>query len=307
MAEEKREVPVCPAAGPFYAEDEIDLYELFIVLWRRKRIVAATMVIFMFAAALYAFLSPPVYRQTVLIKLPLNNMPLNNMPLNNMPLNNMPLNNMPLLSAEEAKEVVHSLENLLEEHNYVKLAGALEIKEDEARQIVKISPQTLRRSNNLLKVVIETHTRSLLPKIAQGIVNFINENPYLKEKIRIWEQTLDQKERTISVRLANLENLKNYILSEIQKGNLRLLGFNPLDLEGYILNLKQQLEVIKAQRELISGAELVVSGALPRRPTKPKRALILAVAGVSGLFLGIFLAFFVEWWEKAREEHRKNP
>lgn len=87
---------------------------------------------------------------------------------------------------------------------------------------------------------------------------------------------------------------------------MRLLGFNPLDLEGYILNLKQQLEVIKAQRKLISGAELVVSGALPRKPVKPKRALILAVAGVSGLFLGVFLAFFVEWWEKAREEHRKS-
>ncbi len=291
MPEEKREVPVCPAAGPFYAEDEIDLYELLLVLWRRKKVIFLTFLVFLMFAAIYAFLSPPVYRQTVLIKLPLNN---------------MPLNNMPLLSAEEAKEIVHSLGNLLEEHNYVKLAGVLEIKEDEARQIVKISPQTLRRSNNLLKVVIETHTRSLLPKIAQGIVDFINENPYLKEKIRIWEQTLDQKERTISVRLASLENLKNYILSEIQKGNLRLLGFNPLDLEGYILNLKQQLEVIKAQRKLISGAELVVSGALPRKPAKPKRALILAVAGVSGLFLGVFLAFFVEWWEKAREEHRKS-
>ncbi|QJA05616.1 hypothetical protein FVE67_01855 [Thermosulfurimonas marina] len=292
MAEEKRETPVCPAAGPFYtAEDEIDLYELFLVLWRRKGVVVFTFLIFVLAAALYAFLSPPVYRQTVLIKLPLNN---------------MPLNNMPLLSANEAKEIVLSLENLLKEHDYNRLARFLKIKEDEAREIVEISPQTLRKSENLLKVSIETRNRELLPKISTQLVAFINENPYLREKIRVWEQTLDQKEHAISSRLASLEHLKNYILSEIQKGKLRLLGFNPLDLEGFILDLKQQLEIIKAQRELISGAELVVSGALPRRPAKPKRALILAVAGVSGLFVGVFLAFFREWWEEARRRYQEE-
>ncbi len=80
-----------------------------------------------------------------------------------------------------------------------------------------------------------------------------------------------------------------------------------MDLEGYILDLKQELEVLKAQERLISGAELVVAGALPRHPAKPRVGVILAVVGVAGIFVGIFLAFVVEWWEKAREEHRKNP
>lgn len=36
-------------------------------------------------------------------------------------------------------------------------------------------------------------------------------------------------------------------------------------------------------------------------PVKPKKKLIIAVSAISSLFLGIFLAFIVEWWSKVRK------
>ncbi len=292
MAEGKREPPVCPAAGPFYAEDEIDLYELLLVLWRRKRVIFVTFLVFVITGVLYVWFSPRVYRQTILVKLPINN---------------LPLTTVPLVSNEEAKEMINSLEELLRERNYSRLAKVLKLPEGKVHSLVRFSPRTVRGSSTLLKVTIEAYDPLLLPVIDQRLISFINENPYLRDKIKIWKTTLKEKERTISVKLSNLEKLKNYLLSQIQKGKLQLLGFNPLDLEGYILDLKQELEVLKAQERLISGAELVVAGALPRHPAKPRVGVILAVVGVAGIFVGIFLAFVVEWWEKAREEHRKNP
>jgi uncharacterized protein involved in exopolysaccharide biosynthesis len=35
-------------------------------------------------------------------------------------------------------------------------------------------------------------------------------------------------------------------------------------------------------------------------PVKPKKKLIIAVSAISSLFLGIFLAFVVEWWSKVK-------
>ncbi|SNZ06133.1 Chain length determinant protein [Persephonella hydrogeniphila] len=47
----------------------------------------------------------------------------------------------------------------------------------------------------------------------------------------------------------------------------------------------------------------IISEIVSDKPYKPKKSLILAVASVSGLFLGIFLAFFLEWIENARKRH----
>lgn len=37
------------------------------------------------------------------------------------------------------------------------------------------------------------------------------------------------------------------------------------------------------------------------KPVKPKRKLIIAVSGVSSLFIGVFLAFFLEWLNSVKE------
>ncbi|RUM31167.1 MAG: hypothetical protein DSY42_03335 [Aquifex sp.] len=41
-------------------------------------------------------------------------------------------------------------------------------------------------------------------------------------------------------------------------------------------------------------------------PVKPKKKLMVAVAGVSGLFLGVFLALFVEWISEVKRRHTIN-
>ncbi len=59
---------------------------------------------------------------------------------------------------------------------------------------------------------------------------------------------------------------------------------------------------IEEQKEAIY-AEVIDPPYASDIPVKPKKKLIVAVAGVSGLFLGIFLAFFLEWLENVRRRH----
>ncbi len=38
----------------------------------------------------------------------------------------------------------------------------------------------------------------------------------------------------------------------------------------------------------------------PKAPIKPNRKLNILIAGVLGLFVGIFVAFFLEFWQKGK-------
>lgn len=52
--------------------------------------------------------------------------------------------------------------------------------------------------------------------------------------------------------------------------------------------------------------EVIDPPSVPDIPVKPKKALIVTVAGVTSLFLGIFLAFFLEWIEEARRRYSEK-
>jgi LPS O-antigen subunit length determinant protein (WzzB/FepE family) len=66
-------------------------------------------------------------------------------------------------------------------------------------------------------------------------------------------------------------------------------------------NFYKQAEEIRltgtAEADLLKIASLAYE---PRAPIKPNKKLNIAIAGVLGLFVGIFFAFFLEFWQKGK-------
>jgi uncharacterized protein involved in exopolysaccharide biosynthesis len=71
--------------------------------------------------------------------------------------------------------------------------------------------------------------------------------------------------------------------------------------KGVYSVLSQKNEEVKIAVATESGLVKIASLAYePKSPIKPNKKLNILIAGVLGLFVGIFVAFFLEFWQKGK-------
>jgi len=66
-----------------------------------------------------------------------------------------------------------------------------------------------------------------------------------------------------------------------------------------INSLENQINSLQGQIEDIRPTQVIESPTVSASPIKPRPLLNIVIAAVLGLFIGVFLAFFQEWWEKS--------
>ena len=65
------------------------------------------------------------------------------------------------------------------------------------------------------------------------------------------------------------------------------------------------LRLIKIEEEGMHAVKVDQSAYPPKNPIKPNHRLIVSLGTVVGMFLGIFLVFFVSFVQKQKETHSK--
>jgi len=237
--------------------DEIDLYELLLVLKRRLKLIVAISLIGLLIGGLVTFLSPNIYQarailwvdslisQSVLERFKTSDnkfsfiIPLGQSKTPE--VNNLSLS---ILGSSEFKKKV--FDKLKEKYGY----------RENSRLI----------NNGFFKAEIDKKTGSINltseqkdRKLAEDILKIVIEE---------FDKELDRVSKTYSEAMfpkkEGIDKNKNFIVTVIEKPN---------------------------------SSEY---------PVKPKRKLIIAVAGISALFSGIFLAFVVEWWSNVRIRRMKE-
>ncbi|ACO04553.1 MAG TPA: hypothetical protein DEP48_09475 [Persephonella sp.] len=266
----------------YYEEDEIDLYELWLTLKKRYKLVLSVTVFFILLSAVYLFLTKPVYRAEFIVKLPQG-----------------------LTSPQETKNIIDNLENLRKEKRYMELSNLLGISQEKIMDIDSFSASEIRKNKNLIKVILDVYDPNIISKLSVSILEHLNNNRFVKERIEIRKETLRFSIEETNEKIKEIESIKDRILNDLKNGRIKDLGFNPVDMDRTVLSLKEKVKNLENQLKLLRGYEIAVDPVVPEKPSKPKKALILAVASVSGLFLGVFLAFFAEWIENARKRREE--
>ncbi len=264
----------------YYQEDEIDLYELWLTLRKRWKVIAFTSILFVFTTVVYIFIAKPVYTSSFFVRIP--------------------------VSVEETSSIISDLSANIQDKNYKKLKYLLKLPEDNIKNIVSITPSKIKRKQGLIKVEIEVYKPSIIPDISKSLVSYLNSNRYVKRKIETEKKKLLIFIKESKNKLQEMKKTKMLIYKELREGNIKTLGFNPLELDTKILNIQKEIAELEIRLENLKGFEISVDPAIPEKPSKPKKKLILAVSAASGLFLGVFLAFFLEWIENAGRRHKNN-
>ena len=118
---------------------------------------------------------------------------------------------------------------------------------------------------------------------------------------------LKEEIKNLRKKLQGLQGRLNYVSLPEYQLNLRKLQSQMSIAQGLFEAFVKEYEMAKAQemKEQISF-QVIDPPYVPRRQYKPRKKLMVSVALVSGLFLGIFAAFFREWLDNVWKRHREE-
>jgi len=289
-----------------HMEDEIDLWELIQVVWRYKWLIV---ILFVVAVGVSAFVSKkmtPVYKVST----------------------NYLIAKPEIITPSEAV----SLFNMFFKDRSGKLGGInYPLQKPNVisgkNNIITISFNTTAGKKDMMAFQKELGIffnkflpNVMKPKVESDMGDLNGDISNCKDKLKLIDQRIREEERTVK----NL--LEKYKVMESRnpksnKGNKEGMFTAMILLQNKILSLQQDLfrqksvflstesdlkdlrRIKNEKMKLAKGENILVCLMPPTRsanPVKPRLFLNLAISGVLALFVGVFLAFFIEFIRKNR-------
>ena len=144
---------------------------------------------------------------------------------------------------------------------------------------------------NFLKVQME----SVEPGIAIDILNKI-ESKLVLDGNEFYEKNIT----LINERIQELHARKENVSKQIKMLNQNTLT----NYETIYSELSAAEYSLKKNLLLANNFKIIESPAKSINPIKPKKKQMVTISAVVGLMLGIFIAFFVEFWQKSKEDRQ---
>jgi capsular polysaccharide biosynthesis protein len=267
-------------------EEEIDLRGYINVLLKRKSIILLIFLIAVITAAIIGYFAlSPIYRSSTVFSV-------------------AQVDGQPVINITEALEIIKSNVVLDEVINQMSLEETTE----------QLKPQVTTeglKDTNFIKVTVEADTPEKAKSLVENIVKvFIEQHQdeykekvkliegrvnILKEQIAEFEKNIQEIEKT-KKNIAASEELSE---AERQFQTSLLLSSSVTERELYS-DLTEQINILQLSLKDCQDFKIINYAQLPIAPIKPRKELNIAIAGVLGLFVGIFVAFFLEFWQKGK-------
>jgi capsular polysaccharide biosynthesis protein len=271
---------------PEIQEEEIDLREYINVLLKRKGIIIFIFLIAVITAALVSyFVLSSVYQSSTVFSV-------------------AKIDGQAIINITEALEIMKSNVVLDEVINRISL-------EETAKQLSSQITTENPEGTNFIKISAVADSPKKAKSLVENIVEvFIEQNQSeYQEKVKLVEDRLKIIEEQIAEfekRIQEIETAMKKIaasrdLSEaeryFQTGLLLNSSSNERNLYSNLIN---QINTLQERLNNCEDFKIINYAQLPAAPIKPNIKLNILIAGVLGLFVAVFVAFFLEFWQKGK-------
>ena len=267
-------------------EEEIDLREYINVLLKRKGVIILIFLIAVIAAALVSYFAiSPIYQSSAIFSV-------------------AQIDSRAVINITESLEIMRS--NILLDEVINRMD--LEISAGQLKSQIEVKNL---KGTNFIEVSIVADLPEKAKNLAENITEvFIKQNQgKYREKVKLVEDRLKTLEEQIAEFEKNIQEIKKIIkeiaaseeLSEGEKQFQTSLLLNSSVTERSLYNnLTNQASSLKTSLKSCEDFKIINYAQLPAVPIKPNKKLNILIAGVLGLFVSIFVAFFLEFWQKSK-------
>lgn len=273
---------------------EIDLMDYVKVLFKRKKLLIGIIIFSILCGLAYTLLSSSTYKTEAILKPGRVGGSILEQPEETIAV---------LEQRSTLKEVLNNIDTEIEAKDKVKkLQEILTFEKPEKINLITISAE-----NSSPEVAIQSVQASSNLVIERHKDLFDQREKALEEKISNTKEEITTYEKEV-------EDINEQI--EILERNTNYLEGQGLALQGYLTSLrsaqskldgaKNRLANLELQKAESKNTQIVASAADSLEEIQPRLLLNLAISGFLGVFVSIFIVFFVEWWEDNKDKLETN-
>jgi hypothetical protein len=256
-------------------EEEINLYDYWKVLVKRKKILIGIVLVPIVIATIISLNLPRYYRGESEISIPAS-----------------PASNIP--SVRTASNIVRLIGNIDDSQK----AKIFTNNPDAIESVIISLPKT---STDKVNITVEAKTADAIPQAFMEILDYVSNLPeFTEENTRLKAENDLKLENLIEAKKANLFFL-NRITDMIKKGQISVINVNPSDLIEKDANLSLQIKNLQMGKVAVGK---LAPALITRQPSNSRIKQIIMITGLLSLFAGIFVIILLEYIDrmKAREK-----
>ena len=258
--------------------DEIDLGELLLKLFkivnRNKFTLLILTALGVALGTLNYYLKEPIYESSMMLR-------------------------SDILTEAYSETLTDNLKRLIQERNDALLSEKLSITAEEASHLVDIKVESVEEANTpvgavkniIFLISVEITDNGILENLQAGIVNFLENNEFVKKRIDLRRKRFEALVSQVNVEIKEIDSLKKRmnegIIYNQQGANLVVL--DPSNVYEKALSLFKEELTYQENLELIDSIQLIEGFTAFKNPIAPR----LSISGGSGLLVGLFLALII--------------
>lgn len=324
----------------YIVEDEIDLRELFNTILKKKLFVLVFTFIVTLCAGIYAYTKTAIYevksiieigfidkqntkdendKQLIMIKETNNKQLLEEPMLLEQKLNVIFSVDDKSINNDPKKGIVSSITQMKTVKNFIEIkteAVSNEIAIAKSKEILEYTQKLYEAKINQYQTLVNNDIsniedeinflknekmKMLIEKVESSKANL---EKYNKEINSLYKLNTNDKisSMIVSVQMVNYQNLIENAQNVLKASSLEIEQI----LKDTIPKLQQRKEAVKfkTSEQNLTNTRLVGDYIVNEYPTKPKKALIIVVAFITGFILSIFIVFFMQFINNFRKENK---